>query len=268
MTDEINEEVVEEVEEEVEETVEEETVEDGQEDDTQEDDGAKDKEKPWFKKRFDELTWQREQARREAEEAKALAAKLEAALGKAVQEKPEKAKPTDAPKQEDFETDNEWIDAYTEWKWEQKEIKRQQQESESKVKREKERAQETFQQTAYRVNKAGGEKYEDYDEIMSSAIISLDTAQAIFETERPEDVAYYLGKHRDQAEKIASLSPYRQAVEIGKIEAKLSTPKKKTTKAPPPISPVKGKGPTSYDPDDLLSTNPAKWIQLRNEGKI
>lgn len=222
-----------------------------------------------YMKRINKLTWQREEARREAAAAREMAAKLEAALGKVAQDKPpEPAKPNGPPLQEDFDNDQEWIDAYTNWKFDQREQDIKRAEEENKKRFEEQRDKETFAETAYRVNQAGAKKYADYEDVVFSIPIDQYTARAIFETGAPEDVVYYLGKHPDIAEKIAGLSTYKRAVEIGKIEANLSKPKKKSTSAPPPISPVRGKSEPAFDPDELLKTDPRKWIQLRNEGKI
>lgn len=55
--------------------------------------------------------------------------------------------------------------------------------------------------------------------------------------------AYWLGKNPDEARRIASLPPVRQALELGRIEAKVSIPPpKRTSTAPPPAPKLAGGG--------------------------
>lgn len=106
---------------------------------------------------------------------------------------------------------------------------------------------------------AGREKYEDFDEIVSSrsAPITERMAQAIEESEVAHELAYELAHPRNRAEalRIANLPIREQARAMGAFEAKLVaklTPAR-TTKAPPPIKP--GGSPTGgSDPYDGSST--------------
>jgi hypothetical protein len=257
-------------EEEVEEPTQDEAEEETQEDETQEDDQDTDDEPeekpPWFKKRFDRLTYQREQARREAAEAKEERERLKAEVEKL---KATKNVAEGKPKLEDFDSDEDFFDALTDWKLEQREQKTKAAREEERQTQTKQEAEKTFKETVVSVNTAGEAKYEDYMEAVTSLpgdVMDSELAQAIFETDAPEDIAYHLGKNPKEAAKISKLSPLKKAIALGKIEARLSN--KKTTSAPPPIKPVKGKGGTDFDPDKLLDENPAEWIRLRNEGKI
>lgn len=90
---------------------------------------------------------------------------------------------------------------------------------------------------------------------------------AMAETDIPGEIAYYLGKNPDEAAKIAEMKPFRQASEIGKLEAKLAAdaeasekapepepepkPSKKQSAAPAPIEPVKGKDASEKKPEDM-----------------
>jgi hypothetical protein len=58
------------------------------------------------------------------------------------------------------------------------------------------------------------------------------------EAENGPDVAYHLGKHPDEAKRIAGLAPGRQIFEIARLSEKLTVaPKTNVTKAPDPIRP-------------------------------
>jgi len=83
--------------------------------------------------------------------------------------------------------------------------------------------------------------------------------QSIIEMDQGHKVAYHLGHNPDKAAEIAKKSPYRQAIELAKLEENLSAKKtkKKTTTAPPPTQPVKGQG-EGTDPEP---TDPDEWMQ-------
>lgn len=109
------------------------------------------------------------------------------------------------------------------------------------------------------------EKYEDFDEVWNNDTpVSQPMADAILESENAGEVAYYLGSHPKEATRISSMrSPMRQAAEIGKIEQKLSTPKpKRTTKAPPPITPLKGGGSVKKSVTEMTPGEMAKHLGL------
>lgn len=73
-------------------------------------------------------------------------------------------------------------------------------------------------------------------EAMGRALLSSDVGA---------EVAYHLGKHPDEARRIAGLDPVSQVREIGRLEAKLSQPApapKTVTDAPAPTPGVRGAG--------------------------
>lgn len=87
------------------------------------------------------------------------------------------------------------------------------------------------------------DKYDDYAEMVGEITPTQPWSIAMMEAENGADIAYYLGKHIKEAQRIASLPPVSQIREIGKLESKLSsTPAapKQPSKAPPPITPVTG----------------------------
>lgn len=93
----------------------------------------------------------------------------------------------------------------------------------------------------------------DADDFLESTVVTPVMAEAILESDAASKVVKYLYNNPEEAERIAELSAARQAVEIGKLEAKLSAapaPAKKSG-APAPIKPVGGKSTVSneYRPD-------------------
>jgi hypothetical protein len=117
---------------------------------------------------------------------------------------------------------------------------------------------------------AARDKYDDFEQVAYNPKVPITNvmAESIQNSDIGPDVAYYLGTNIKEAERIARLSPILQAKEIGKIEAKLDSnpPVKKTTSAPPPISPVTARsaGVSAYDTTDPRSTKTmtdSQWIE-------
>lgn len=91
--------------------------------------------------------------------------------------------------------------------------------------------------------------------------MSATMAETIMESEKGPEIAYHLSANRELAQRIKSMTPLAAAMEIGRIEAKLSLPKSRTeTKAPPPPPTVKGsvKGPAK-DPEKMSMSEYAAW---------
>ena len=93
-------------------------------------------------------------------------------------------------------------------------------------------------------------------------------AETIQHSDIGPELAYYLGTNPKDAERISRLTPFMQAKEIGKIEAKLADnpPVKKTTSAPAPISPVTARTTGSpaldtTDPRSIKSMTTSQWIE-------
>ena len=140
-----------------------------------------------------------------------------------------------APKIEDFESMDAYLDARDSHRDSSREAKQEQR-------------QEPDYNPRDDLFDAGTEKYEDFEDIVfgSDVRISAGMADAIFEIDDMNlqaDVAYFLGQNPKESAKIAKLSDRRQVAEIAKLEVKLSTKpsaKKQASKAPSPIKPVGG----------------------------
>jgi hypothetical protein len=114
----------------------------------------------------------------------------------------------------------------------------------------------------------------DYDEVVgefiSAELPSLDQSakRAILESDIGPKLLYHMAKNPDEAERIARLSPVRQVIEIGKMEERVS-PVKQSSKAPPPVSGVKGSSAAQTYREDmtdaqyraLRKSQGARWAQ-------
>jgi len=117
-------------------------------------------------------------------------------------------------------------------------------------------------------------KYSDFDDTVMQNDLAISPAMimVIAETEDPTEVIYHLGKHKDDAKRIASLTPTKIAIEIGKIERDLKSSGSKTqkaktdkkpTSAPEPISPVSGSSAVKRKLSDARSQQ--EYAEIRAE---
>jgi hypothetical protein len=169
------------------------------------------------------------------------------------------------PKPEQFASYEAFLEAKAEWKAEQKVTEVLQRQQESTRQQTASQRQAEVQQSWDKQVDAAVELYDDFEEVALSPDVPVSgaMAEAIQLADKGADVLYYLGKHREEAAKIARMDPLRAAVAIGRIEATLARPvPKKTTNAPAPISPVGARAAVSKDPD-RMSTQ--EWLRWRND---
>lgn len=103
----------------------------------------------------------------------------------------------------------------------------------------------------------------DRDDFLENVRVTPLMAEAILESDLGDKVVKHLYSNPEEAERIASLPPARQAVEIGKLEVKLSSPAPvKKSGAPAPIAPISGngKGSLEYSPD-MSPEDYRKWTE-------
>lgn len=79
-----------------------------------------------------------------------------------------------------------------------------------------------------------------YGEELGS-FLDQDLAVQIAEMDKGVEVAYHLGTHLDEADRISRMTPIQRARELAKLEMTVATPQaKKVSGAPEPITPVDG----------------------------
>lgn len=156
------------------------------------------------------------------------------------------AKQNPEPQPEQFETNGEYLKAIGKWNrgflaFEQEETAKQEQAKQSRA----ELAQKVESQRT-----RGEEKYEDFEEVVRPVEFEPATLRAITESDRGEDIAYFLATNPQEKARIDKLSPFLQAKEIGRIEAGIESGKiqtKKTSSAPPPPATLRGKSSPTVD---------------------
>lgn len=205
-------------------------------------------------KRIDELVREREDWKRAALRL------MEQQQGTQQPEPPKQAEPQGKPDLGKYESYEAYVEALTEWKLEQRESQRRQQEEGKRRQAEQAKTQEAVG----KVIEKGRGKYDDYDAVVFNPSVPITDAmaQAMLDIDSGHDVAYYLGSNPQEAARIAQLSPFAQAREIGKLEIKLSAkPAKTVSDAPPPITPVGSKSAASKDPAQMSDKEWAEWVR-------
>ena len=188
-----------------------------------------------------------------------------------VKELSSKVPDKEKPQKTDFEEEDEYIEALTDWKIDKK-FKDSQVAvtKEIKDKGEKQGALDIYDGLDT-VMESGREKYKDFNDVVlnEDLIISPELTKIVLDTDVAEDIMYYLASNPDESERISKLSTIKAAKEIWDIEGGLSEkPKakeeekkvKKVTKAPEPITTVKTDGVIEKDP---LNMNPKEYRAWR-----
>lgn len=131
--------------------------------------------------------------------------------------------------------------------------------------------------SAYRAREDDArDKYDDFQNVVYGphAVFTDAMTGAILESDIGPEIAYYLGSKPNEARRIADMSPFAQAKEIGRLEASLAAnpPAKRTSSAPPPIAPVTARSAnTSYDttdPRSLKTMTTEQWIEAERARQI
>lgn len=206
-------------------------------------------------KQLDKLKRQRYHAKQQAERERQ---EREYWQKKALEAEGHKSVSTAKPTVEAFNTYEEYLEALSDWKVDQRLASERQQAEASKRETVSKTRVESYQK---RVEQAV-EKYDDYLDVAHGDhwTPSQQMVEAIQESEVGTDIAYWLGSHPEEAERIASLGQVAQYREIGKLEERLSKPPpKKVTKAPPPIDPSGNKSSATKSPDSMEFHEFVEW---------
>ena len=181
-------------------------------------------------------------------------------------QQPAAAPPKDVPPADSFESPEAYAEALAAKKAEELLAQRETQRRQAEV-------LEAYQDREEQAR----EKYDDFEQVAYNPNLRITSvmAETIQASDVGPDVAYYLGSNPKEADRISRLSPFLQAKEIGKIEAKLASnpaPTKKASSAPTPISPVTNRAASvAYDTTDPRSTktmSTSEWIEAERARQI
>ena len=232
--------------------------------------------------RINKITFEREQARREAAEARERAAQLEARLAALERgEKPAQPQqatpppPAGKPSIEQFDSYEAYVEALAEWKADERLTRAEQQRQERE---QQARAMSAVQAYTERA-KAFAQQVPDFESVVTGSTAPLSAAmrEVIVTSPRGPEMAYFLASHPQEAERLtqesAGLDPAVAAPLVRRaLEAHLrppaaesgaagSTPARST--GPRPITPV-GAGPvTAETSPDALPFSP-QYVEAMN----
>jgi len=228
------------------------TDEPGQADDAGEETATK--RVPWFQKRIDEVTAKKYEAEREAAYWRGIAE------GRTPQQPVAQAQ-EGPPREDQFESYEDYEQARIDYAVEQRLRQAEALKAQQAV-------LQTYEERAARLK----ESKPDYDSVVGNPALRITPimADVIRESDAGPEVAYHLGTNPQEAARIAALSPHRQAVELGKLEARLSAPaqpaKANRTPPPPPPQTVAGlSNGLNKAPEDMSM---AEYVAARNAGQI
>lgn len=263
---------------------------DPEDSDTSPDDSTSESDPPkkarGVQKRLDELTRQREEASARAQAAEErldkLLKTLEAATGSSEAAKataeadPEPVRPESTRFTDPVEFEKALID-YADQKaaWTAKqEIKAYEARQKEQAELDQVASQQAQVRDAYqaRVTQAKA-KYADFSEVAENPNVPVSPAVALIIMTREDgpDIQYQLGKHADEAKRIAALPVPLQLIEVGRIAARLEAPVTETkpvvSQAPKPVKPLSAnngsvnKDPSNMSMDEYATYRRAQWAQ-------
>ncbi len=191
------------------------------------------KKEPWFQKRIGELTREKYEARRAAEDAAREVQELRQRV-----ERIQRGEQDQTPPTADVQT-------------------LVQQEAARLVE------ERRFNEACNKVYATGKSEFQDFDQAVGN-LQMVGAPKALLEFVAASDAGakliHHLGTDLDEAARIAQLPPVLMARELTRLEFKLSQPQAKpVSKAPAPITPVSGTSGGSKDPADMSDAEFAKW---------
>lgn len=241
------------------------------------------KQNPKIERRFSEITKQREAAKQEAErerqarlELENKVRELESKLSPPAPQEPTETDPK--PKPEQFSDMFEYAEALSEWTADKRIREEKAKEAAQKAEQERQKTMDTW---SNRVNDFRS-KTPDFDDMVGSAdvVVSNEVRDAIFDSEVGPQILYHLAENPDVAKKLQGMTAIGALRMIGKLEAKFEEPAQpqtqretavKTSKAPPPINPIRATagGPvTDLDANRQFHGSYQAWKAARLAGRI
>jgi hypothetical protein len=168
------------------------------------------------------------------------------------------------PKMDEFDSIEEFTEALTDWKADERDFKRNIE------------AQQKQVLDAWNARRqAAQEAHADYEKVLSAAsdvMLSPAHQRLFLESEAGAELAYQLAKDPSELKQFAAMDPLKAARLFGKLEAQFSsdssdTTETRTSKAPKPIRPIGGRNAGSSLPD-LSKVSLGDYRRLRESGRL
>lgn len=181
---------------------------------------------------IEELVKTRHERNAARSEIEQLRAELEAV--KARQNYMPQEDPDPKPVRDKFASDDDYLEALTDWKADQVITQRQKQAAEAEAAAAQQRIQDEWLERVESAKKV----YPDFADVVGNATIEIKNHiyQAIVESEVGPEVAYYLAQNPAEAQRLNSMSPISAVRMIGKLEEMLLDPAQDATRNPAPAA--------------------------------
>lgn len=168
------------------------------------------------------------------------------------------------PVMENFESEEEFFDALTDWKLDKREADTRTSNQENTNKSQQETVQREHEAKIDTMFDKGADKFDNFAAVVTSVpgdLFRQEVISAIVEAENPADVAHFLASNLQEAEKISKMNGTQRAIAIGQISLRLATPTLKTpSKTPEPITPGGGNNNGAVDESKLTDD---EWFAKR-----
>jgi hypothetical protein len=183
------------------------------------------------------------------------------------------------PALKDFQTYEDWVEALTDWKADQRvsakfDEDRKSRETAAKTSEIEKSNKEIERIWMERVNESK-KLHDDYEKVAFNKDLPIKSGsavdKAILKKEWGPELLYYLGNHPDELGRINGLDYDDQVIAINDLRSDFEkAPVKKVTKAPPPPAQVNGNGTISADPVDeaLMAGNFTKYRDEANAREL
>lgn len=216
-------------------------------------------------KRIDELTANWREQERINEQLRQQNYELQRSLTTPKQESAPVAQ--GEPKADAYSTYEEYIGAVAEYKAEQKFQTLQQGQQASQQEAEQQRQQAEFSARASEF----AADHPDFNTVAynPSLPITASMAEALNVSEAGPQLLYHLGSNPLEAARIAQLSPAQAAMEMGRLEVRLTTTQPRTqSNAPDPVQPIQGGGGGNQgvDPETMTADQWRTWRERQLKG--
>lgn len=231
---------------------------------------------PWYKRRIDELTRDKHEARRQAERLEKMLEQQEAMLKKiAPQQASQETTGPIAPNPDDYvggQFDPRYMQdmlTYTRESTKAEAIAAIKQEQQELMQRQAIAQQQQRLDTAEAAARA---RYNDYDAVIEGITTDPVLAQnnvireAVLGMDNGPEIAYMLGKNLDVAYEIANMHPIQAGMRLAEI---INRAPRKTSNAPTPIKPLNAaSGGTPGNAKALSEMSTAEYIAARNAEEL
>ena len=229
------------------------------------------KKDPWYKRRIDELTRDKHEARRQAERLEKILEQQEAMMRQYMPQnavtEPQGLIPPDPSQFAGGQYDPRYIDAMMQYTRESAIHEARQAVAAEYQQREQAQAAAQAQARLAEAEAVTRAKHADYDAVIEQITSDPRLAnnptirQALLGMENGPEIAYTLGRNLDVAYQIASMNPIQAGMKLAEI---IGTANKSVSKAPPPIRPISATGKPPRNEKSYAEMSTEEYIAARN----